>query len=122
MKSSVPSKGLEWTNVVLGATLFGSAATFADVPAAVWNAVIMGTAITWCSLAALKRYSAGKEWLNITFGSWTIVAPFALGFGTVPVASSIHIAVGVCVCTVAAMQIVIGRAKPAPARVETVKR
>lgn len=53
MTSEVPSKGLEWTNLILGVCLAGAAFKFAELPLAAWNAGIIGSLIVCCSAVAL---------------------------------------------------------------------
>ena len=54
MRSEVLSPGLEWTNLVLGVGLACAAFAFAKVPAAAWNAGIVGLLIACCSAAARR--------------------------------------------------------------------
>lgn len=82
MISEVPSKGLVWTNLILGACLACAAIKFAGLPLAAWNAGITGTLIVCCSAVALYRYGAWTEWSNLTLGCWAAIAPFLLGFGS----------------------------------------
>ena len=105
MTSEVPSKGLEWTNLILGAGLACAAFAFTDVPAAAWNAGIAGALIACCSAVALYRYGAWAEWSNLTLGCWAIAAPFLLGFGSAQGAMWAHVMVGLCVATIAIMQL-----------------
>ncbi|CCV15510.1 SPW repeat protein [Mesorhizobium sp. STM 4661] len=110
MTSEVPSKGLEWTNLILGACLACSAFMFAALPLAAWNAGIVGTLIVCCSAVALYRYGDWAEWSNLTLGCWTVVAPFLLGFGSMWT----HVVIGICVATIAAMQLAASRRSQAP--------
>lgn len=109
MKAEVPSKGLEWTNLIVGAGFACAAFVFTGMPLAAWNAGIVGALIACLSAVALYRYGSGAEWSNVTLGSWAIVSPFVLGFATVPGATWTTIAVGVCVATIAALQLLAGR-------------
>lgn len=105
MKNEVPNKRLEWTNLVLGAGLACSAFIFAGLPAAAWNAGIVGTLIVCCSAMALYRYGAWAEWSNLALGSWAVVAPFLLGFGSAQTPIWTHVVVGICVATIAILQL-----------------
>lgn len=107
MTSEVPSKGLEWTNLVLGACLACAAFAFAELPAA-WNAGIVGVLIACCSAVALYRYGAWAEWTNLTLGCWAVFAPFLLGFGSAQAAMWTHVLVGLCVATIAIIQLSSG--------------
>ena len=114
MTNEVPNKGLEWTNLVLGACLAFAAFMFAELPAAAWNAGIVGTLIVCCSAVALYRYGDWAEWSNLTLGCWAVVAPFLLGFGEAQTPMWTHVAVGVCVATIAGWQLVASRKAQAP--------
>jgi hypothetical protein len=105
MTSEVPSKGLEWTNLVLGASLACSAFAFAELPAAALNAGIVGVLIACCSAVALYRYGAWAEWSNLTFGCWAAAAPLLFGFGSAQAAMWTHVLVGLCVATIAIIQL-----------------
>lgn len=112
MPSEVPSKGLEWTNLILGACLACAAFMFAGLPLAAWSAGIVGTLIVCCSAVALYRYGAWTEWSNLTLGSWAVVAPFLLGFGSAQGPMWTHLVIGLCVATIAVMQLAASRKSP----------
>lgn len=114
MRSEVPSKGLEWTNLILGAGLACAAFLFVGAPAAAWDAGIVGTLIVCCSAVALYRYSAWAEWSNLTLGCWAVVAPFLLGFGAPGNPMWTHVLLGLCVATIAAVQLYGDRTEHAP--------
>jgi hypothetical protein len=114
MTSEVPSKGLEWTNLILGACLAFAAFMFAELPPAAWNAVIVGTLIVCCSAVALSRYGDWAEWSNLTLGCWAVVAPFLLGFGSAQAPMWTHVVIGLCVAAIAAMQLVASRNAQSP--------
>jgi hypothetical protein len=109
MTNEIPSKGLEWTNLALGVILACAAFLFTDLPYAAWNAGIVGAVIVCCSALALYRYGDWIEWSNLTLGSWAVVAPFLLGFGSAQGAMWTHVMVGLCVATIAAAQLVASR-------------
>lgn len=109
MKAEVPSKGLEWTNLLLGLGLACAAFAFGALPAAAWNAGIVGLLIVCCSAVALGRYGAWAEWSNIALGCWAIAAPFALGFGAAEAAMWTHVLIGICVAAIATVQLMSSR-------------
>ncbi|CAM3111302.1 SPW repeat protein [Paracoccus nototheniae] len=109
MKTEVPSKGLEWTNLLLGLGLACAALAFGALPAAAWNAGIVGLLVVCCSAVALGRYGAWAEWSNIALGCWAIAAPFMLGFGAAQTAMWTHILIGICVATIATVQLMSAR-------------
>lgn len=105
MKNEVPSKGLEWTNLLLGMCLGCAAFTFGGVPTAAWNAATVGAVIALCSAIALYRYADWAEWSNLTLGIWAVIAPFALGFGSATGAMLTHIVIGSTVLLIAIIQL-----------------
>ena len=109
MRSEVPSKGWEWTNLVLGLALACTAIMFAGLPIAAWNAGIVGALIVCCSAVALHRYGAWTEWSNLVWGCWAMIAPFLLGFGAAQAPMQLHIVIGLCVATIAVMQLLADR-------------
>jgi hypothetical protein len=108
MKNEVPSKGLEWTNLLLGAGLACAAFMFTALPAAAWNAGIVGLLIVCCSAVALYSYGAWAEWSNIILGCWAAAAPFLLGFGSASTPMWTHVVIGLCVAAIATMQLLGG--------------
>jgi hypothetical protein len=114
MRSEVPSKGLEWTNLILGAGLACAAFMFAGSPVAAWNAGIVGTLMVFCSAMALYRYGVWTEWSNLTLGCWAVVAPFLLGFGSTETPMWTHVLLGTCVAAIAAMQLQAGHKTHTP--------
>lgn len=82
---------------------------FAEVPAAAWNAGIVGVLMGSCSAIALYRYGDWAEWSTVTLGGWAAIAPFLLGFGSVPAPMWTHVLIGLSVVTIASMQLVASR-------------
>lgn len=109
MKSELPSKGLEWTNLLLGCGLALAAFLFVEQPVVAWNTGIVGVAIAYCSAVALYRYGVWAEWSNITIGCWAVVSPFVLGFGAASGPTWMLIVGGTSVAAVAALQVAAGR-------------
>ena len=109
MRSEIPSKGLEWTNLILGAGLACAAISFAGLPAAAWNAGVVGVLIVCGSAVALYRYGDWAEWSNLTLGCWAVAAPFALGFGSAQGPMWTHVLIGLCVATFATLQLLASR-------------
>jgi SPW repeat len=114
MRSEVPSKELEWANLILGAGLACAASMFTELPLAAWNAGIVGALIVCCSAVALYRYGPWTEWSNLTLGCWAVVAPFVLGFGSAQTPIWTHVLVGLCVAAIATMQLWASRRADAP--------
>ncbi|KRE00679.1 hypothetical protein ASE61_19620 [Bosea sp. Root670] len=115
MKNEVPSKGLEWTNLILGVSLACASMAFAGSPLAAWNAGITGGLIACLSAIALYRNENGAARYNLILGSWAVIAPFVLGFGAVAAPMWTHVVMGLCIAAIAATQILAKRsARPAP--------
>ena len=108
MANEVPSKWLEWTNLMLGACLACTALMFAGLPLAAWNAGVVSVLIAFCSAAALYRYGAWAEWSNLALGCWAVLAPFLIGFGSAQGPMWMHVVIGLCVATIAVLQLVAG--------------
>ena len=68
-------------NLVLGTWIFVSPQLlgYGDSIAA-WNAYVMGAGIVLFALIAARLREAPEEIVNILFGVWLAVSPFALGF------------------------------------------
>jgi hypothetical protein len=109
MTDPAPSRGLEWTNLVLGAGLFCSAFLLGELPIAALSAAITGLLIVTCSMLALYRFNSSAEWSNLALGSWALLAPILLGFGSAGAPLAFHLFIGLSVITIAAMQLVAGR-------------
>ena len=89
---------------------------FAEVPAAAWNAGIVGVLMGSCSAIAADLdaaltgpYGDWAEWSTVTLGGWAAIAPFLLGFGSVPAPMWTHVLIGLSVVTIASMQLVASR-------------
>ena len=122
MRDEVPNKGLEWTNLILGAGLACAGFMFTELPAAAWNLGIVGALIAYCSAVALYRYRPWAEWANLTLGAWAIIAPFVFGFGSAPAPTWTSIAVGLCVASIATMQLLASHKARAPSSTGSVVR
>jgi hypothetical protein len=118
MKSVLPSKGWEWINLILGVGFACAAFTIAGPTVAAWNAGIVGALIAYCSTAALYRYRTWTEVSNFTLGSWAAASPFVLGFASAPVTTWASIAVGICVATIATLQLLASRKGRTPSERE----
>jgi hypothetical protein len=77
----------DWMTLILGVWLFFSpwVLGYAGLPSAVWNAYIIGLAITVVALVALYMPQAWQEWAGLVLGVWLIISPWVLGFSGFPV-------------------------------------
>lgn len=72
----------DWANLIVGAWLFVSVWVlgFADLPFAMWNALVFGAALVVFSIAALMQWQAWEEWIDLGAGAWLVLSPWVLGF------------------------------------------
>ena len=85
------NKWQDWVNLVLAVWLFVSPWVLqfgagsngiggSAVHAAAWNDWVLGVLVFLSALSAIGRMEFWQEWLNMIFGIWLFVAPWALGF------------------------------------------
>jgi hypothetical protein len=94
-------KGLNWIVVIAG--VWELVAPFilgyANVTAALWNAIIVGILFiilgAWAALTADAATSKTLDWIAVVVGIWLIIAPFVLGYTAVTVALWNAIIVGI---------------------------
>jgi len=95
-------------NLLLGGLLWLSSWLALDGGAAsTWNAMILGAAIVIVAIAAIAKPAVGLEWINVGFGVWLAIAPWALDFSADTGAVWGSVLVGLFVTCFAAMQIVL---------------
>ncbi|HYC45464.1 MAG TPA: SPW repeat protein [Burkholderiales bacterium] len=83
-------------NLVLGAWIFASPWVLAYTGSvAAWNAYAMGAGIMLFALIASYMPKAWEELINILFGVWLVVSPFALGFSADTVVALHTVVVGI---------------------------
>ena len=93
-------------NLILGAWLFATPWFYGFASgAAGWNAWIMGGLIALLAIAALAAFAEWEEWINLLLGLWVLVAPWALGFAGNVGAMGNHVAVGIVVAALAAIEL-----------------
>lgn len=78
---------------------------FAGEQAASWNAWISGLVIAGLALAAVVDLKEWEEWVNLILGLWVAVAPWLLGFAAIATAMWTHVAIGVGVAILAAVEL-----------------
>lgn len=69
-------------NLLLGVWLFLSPwlLGFADISAALWNALVFGALIVALAALAIVEYHDWEEWADMAIGLWVAVSPWVLGF------------------------------------------
>jgi hypothetical protein len=89
----------DWINLVLAAFLFVSPwlFDFAGLAAAAWNAWVCGVIIAVLALAAIVRFAAWEEWINLALGAWLVIAPWVLGFSAAAAATWSHVILGLVI-------------------------
>lgn len=78
---------------------------YAVSTAALWNAIIVGVALIVLGVGAALANQATTDktldWVTVGVGIWLIIAPFLLGYTTVPMAFANDIIVGLIVVALA---------------------
>lgn len=69
-------------NMLLGLWLFVSpwVTDYATHQAGAWNAYVLGTAIVVFAAVAVYMPTVWEEVVNMVFGVWLVISPYALGF------------------------------------------
>jgi hypothetical protein len=78
---------------------------FAAEPAATWSAVIGGAVIAAAALAAFTRLLEWEEWVNLVAGLCVAASPWLIGFASAAAATWTHLAVGLPVAVLAAVEL-----------------
>jgi formate hydrogenlyase subunit 4 len=101
--SQTTTTGPSWLNILLGIWVIISpfVVQFAQLPAAMWNNVIVGIII---AVLAIIRTSVprqpGWSWVNVILGIWMIISPFVLGAMTTAILWN-NIILGIVIAIVA---------------------
>jgi hypothetical protein len=98
---------LSGVNIIAGIWLFISPFIlgFSGVGTALWNALIIGVAITIMALVRVTNplQYEGVSWMNFVLGIWLVISPFILAYSWVGVALWNSIIVGAIVLVLAAI-------------------
>jgi SPW repeat-containing protein len=89
------------------------AAPVAMVSAAAWDAWVMSVLVFLTALAAISRLEVWQEWLNLIFGAWIIIAPWALDFSAAADAGWDHWIVGAVIFLISLWSLSTARTAPA---------
>lgn len=92
------NRAQDWANLILAIWLFispwvlqfgagGNGQPVGTAGTAAWNAWVMGVLVFLVALSAISRLELWQEWLNLIFGAWVFVSPWALGYTPLPAAS-----------------------------------
>src|SRR5947199_4934511 len=65
-----------------------------------------------CDRGARRLRAEWEEWINLLLGLWVLVAPWALGFAESVGAMGNHVAVGIVVAALAAIELWLVHRKP----------
>jgi hypothetical protein len=101
--NTAPARWQDWASFSLGLWLALSPwmVGYTEHESATGNAVFLGLALALgCHFEAACDLEA-PEWLNLAAGLWLVIAPFALGFSAVHVATANSIVVGSLVAVLA---------------------
>jgi hypothetical protein len=101
-------------NLILGCWLFISpwVLGFVGLEGPAWNAWIFGAVVALVSLAALSRFAAWEEWLNVALGAWLLMSPWVLGFAASRPLMWNFVAVGAAVAALALWELQQNREQP----------
>lgn len=93
----------DMVNLVLGAWLLVSpwAMGYMDTTSATWNAYLVGAATMVFAAYAVYLPRAWEEWINMCFGVWMIISPWALGFASQTSVAINSVIVGIVVTAMA---------------------
>lgn len=85
--------------------------------AALWNAIIVGTALivlgAWAAVSTQPATDKALDWINALLGLWLLIAPFLLGYRDFGAAFSNDVLVGIAVMVLAGWAaLVVGRQQP----------
>jgi hypothetical protein len=72
-----------------------------------------GALVIVISGAALLAFAEWEEWANLILGLWLLASPWALGFGHTT-AMRVHVAVGLMIAFISALELWLLRYDPAP--------
>jgi len=107
LKSQNELTAMNVVNVLAAVFLFVSPWLFgfAGNQSAAWNAWVSGLVIAGLALAAVVDLQEWEEWVNVALGVWVAAAPWLLGFAGLAEAMWTHVAVGVAVAVLAAVEL-----------------
>ncbi|NMC12423.1 MAG: SPW repeat protein [Chloroflexi bacterium] len=100
------ARTLGWCVVVAGVweALAPFILGFSSIPAALWNAMIVGIVLIVLAVIAVYSQKSGTvkamEWINACLGLWLVLAPFILGYTAGPRANDITVGIIVIVLAV----------------------
>lgn len=114
---------IDFINLALGGFLILSPWLFGFRSQLGWHTSWMaGTAIAIVAIfsiadlfdsVSIPTMFESEEWINLTIGSWLAICRWILNFNDDAVAMQVHLAVGVVVATIAAVELWIMRHHPA---------
>lgn len=105
----------DWVNLVIGLWLVASPwlLGFSAVPAAAWNAWIVGAAVGVVAIWAIVQFAQWQEWVNLVLGLWLIISPWILNLGaTAPGVYWSFVISGVLIAGLAAWDLAAHRHPP----------
>ncbi len=113
---------VDFVNLALGVFLFLSPWIFGFTSDLGWHTSwIAGTAISIIAIGSIGDLFASlptfdffetEEWLMLAIGLWLAACPWPLGFHSDTMAMEVHLAVGLLVSTIAAVELWVVRHRP----------
>jgi hypothetical protein len=97
----------DWINLICGVLLFLSpwALGFAGDPLAARTAWVGGIVIAVMGIAALVQFAEWEDWIALVAGVLMIIAPWVLGFASVPYALWACVVLGIVVALASVSEI-----------------
>jgi hypothetical protein len=107
IKSRTEMTTMNVVNAIAGAFLFVSPWLFryTGTQTAEWSAWIGGLVIAVLAIAAVVALQQWEEWVNLVVGALVVAAPWFFGFAGITAAMWSHVAVGLVVAVLAAVEL-----------------
>jgi hypothetical protein len=97
---------IDWINLLLGIALLVSPFVMGFATGTpMINALVGGVIIIAIAIMALVSFARWEEWVNLILGLWVLVSPWVLGFTGVTAAFQTHVAIGIAVAVLAAIEL-----------------
>jgi hypothetical protein len=108
---------IDWINLLLAIALIVSPWVMGFAAGtAMSNAVVAGIIIGAIAIAALVSFAQWEEWANLLLGVWVLISPWVLGFDGNFNALWTHVAIGLAVAILAAIELYLVQRHHPPAR------
>jgi hypothetical protein len=97
---------IDWINLLLAIALFISPWVFGFAAGVTTtNAMVGGVIIGVVAIIALVSFAQWEEWVNLVAGLGVAVSPWVIGFAGETTAVWVHVAIGLAVAVLAAIEL-----------------